>query len=630
MLSSMRKNAGSLIIKILFGVIIIVFVLWGVGTDRSQQANQVAVVNGEAITLEEYSRVYDNLLEQMRSRFGGQLDEETIRMLNIRQQAVNQLIDERVMLHEAREMGILVSDEELTESIRRFPAFQVNGVFDTRQYNRVLSSSRLTAEVFETAQRRAIVVDKLRRFVSQGAMVSEAEAREWFDWQNAAVNVDYVLFSPDDVAEPAVTDDEIAAFFDKDPEAYKTEPQVKARYLVFRHEAFRPEITVSEEEVREYYDENTDEFEKPETVEARHILLKVAEDADEETVEAVRKNADAIYQEAVGGADFAELAKTHSEGPTRETGGALGAFQRGSMVKPFEDKAFSLEAGEISEPVRTSFGWHIIKVEKKTPEVTLSLEESENRIRGQLTDRKARVAAYDRAQEAYDATYDGEDLTAIGQSMDVEVSETEFFTRRGPAGLNDAARFAATAFELGEAGDISDVAELRDGYYLIEILERKPAEVPPLEDVRDRVAADLKAQKKKDSAAEAAGQLLEAVRSDQAFEAAAAAAGKTPAETGLFKRTDTITGVGREPAFSEAAFGLSEKEPYPEAAVAGTNGYYVLRFKERKLPEAAAFEEEKETVRSQLLSRKQFEAYQSWLETARERSEIAIETAYLE
>lgn len=629
MLSSMRKNAGSLIIKILFAVIIIVFVLWGVGTDQSQRANRVAAVNGEVITLDEYGRVYENLVDQMRSRFGGQLDNEMIQTLNLRGQAVNQLVDEKIMLHEAQELDLKVSPEELTESIRKIPAFQVNGAFDIRQYNRVLNSNRLTPEAFEAAQRRGILIRKLNRLISQGAKVSDAEARDWFEWQNASVNVEYILFTPEDYPEKAVEADEVAVFFEENREAYKTELQVKAQYLVFKPEAYRQDVTISEDEVQEYYDENTDEFKKPETVEARHILLKVSEDADETVVASVRQKADDIYQKAIGGEDFVELAKTFSEGPTRDTGGFLGTFQRGTMVKPFEEKAFSMEAGEISEPVRTPFGWHVIKVEKKNLETVLSPGEAENRIRGQLTDRKARLAAYDDAQDAYDATYDGADIPAIAESVGVELRSTERFTRQGPSGLGDADRFAGIAFDL-EVGEISEVEELADGYYLIQMVERKPSEVPDLEAVRDRVEKDLKSRKRKEQASADADKYLEMIRSGASFSEAATAAGRALSETGFFKRNATIAKVGSDRDFSEAAFSLSEKKVLPDEPVDGQKGFYVIRFKERKLPETEEFEKSLDSVKNQLLSRKQFAVYQSWLQAARERSEIEIEAAFLE
>ncbi|MGD9018267.1 MAG: SurA N-terminal domain-containing protein, partial [Desulfobacterales bacterium] len=224
MLSSMRKNAGSLIIKILFGVIIIVFVLWGVGTNQSDRANRVAVVNGQPISIEAFEREYQGLLDRMRAQFGGELNAEMVRLLNPKGQAVRKLVDERVIVDEAEEMGLVVSTKELAEAIRSIPAFQQNGVFDAEQYNRVLASNRMTPESFEVATRQELLIRKLSHFISEGAKVSDREAREWYDWQNASVNVDYVVFSPDDYGSETVSEEEIAAHFESHQDDYKTLP----------------------------------------------------------------------------------------------------------------------------------------------------------------------------------------------------------------------------------------------------------------------------------------------------------------------------------------------------------------------------------------------------------------------
>lgn len=627
MLSAMRKNAGSLIIKILFGVIIIVFVLWGVGTDRSQQANRVAVVNGEPIPIEAYGRAYENLLEQTRQRFGGQLDEDMIRLLNLKGQAVNQLVDERVMLDEAEALGLRVGTEELTSAIRQIPVFQSNGVFDAERYRQVLAGSRLTPEGFEEAQRQAMLVQKLTGFVARSAVVSDAEAKAWFEWENATVDVDYIRFAPEDYPDATVTDEEVAAAFEENQDAYRTDPRARAEYLVFRPETFKDRVTVDAEEVREYYDENEGEFKKPETVTARHILIKVAEDADQAAVDQALGRAQAVYEKAKSGEDFAELAKTHSEGPTRDAGGFLGSFQRGAMVAPFEEKAFSMEAGDVSEPVRTPFGWHIIKVEGKTPETTVGLPEAENRIRGTLADRKANLLAYDAAQEAYDATYDTPSIAEVAEGMDVALSKTGLFDRSGPEGLKDAARFADIVFGL-EVGEISEVEELSDGYYLIQVAERKPPEVPPLDAVEDEVRGDLLERKRRDLAKADAEEAMGALTAGTDFEAVAEAAGKSVAETGFFERRGEVGALGADRAFAQAAFQLSGERPHPDGVVEGLEGFYLIRFRERKLPSAEAFEAEADAVKAQLLDRKRMQLFQAWLEGARERSEIAIEPEY--
>jgi peptidyl-prolyl cis-trans isomerase D len=157
------------------------------------------------------------------------------------------------------------------------------------------------------------------------------------------------------------TDEEIRNYFDQHKDTYKTDPQIKVRYLHVKPEDYADKVTVSEDDIQDYYEDNPEKFKSPKTVEARHILIKLNPDASAEEVENARQRSETVLDMAKEGQDFAELAKKYSEGPTKTQGGNLGAFRREAMVKPFADKAFSMKAGEISEPVRTRFGWHIIK-----------------------------------------------------------------------------------------------------------------------------------------------------------------------------------------------------------------------------------------------------------------------------
>ena len=197
MLRLMRQQAGSWIIKILLGAIVIVFIFWGVGSFRSQRGGRVALVNGDQITLDEYREAYNNLLEQLRKRFGNNLNEDMIKMLQVRKQALNQLVDNKLLVQEAKRLKFRVSDKELAEAIMKIGAFQRASVFDSRLYNNVLDRLRMTPEEFEIAQREAMLIERLRTLITGGVKVSDQEAMEWFNWTNASVNIDFVLFDPD-------------------------------------------------------------------------------------------------------------------------------------------------------------------------------------------------------------------------------------------------------------------------------------------------------------------------------------------------------------------------------------------------------------------------------------------------
>ena len=198
------------------------------------------------------------------------------------------------------------------------------------------------------------------------------------------MDLDYVLFEPGQFKNIQPTADEIQKFFDEHKETYKTDPEIKVRYLHLNPKNFEAGVTVTAEDIRDYYESNTDKFKDPKTVQARHILIKVDQNAKPEEVESAHQRAEDVLKLAREGQDFAALARQYSEGPTKTKGGDLGTFRREAMVKPFADKAFSMKAGDISDPVRTRFGWHIIKVEKVNQASVLSFDDAKKKIQKKL------------------------------------------------------------------------------------------------------------------------------------------------------------------------------------------------------------------------------------------------------
>ena len=247
MLNVMRKHASSWMIKVILFAIVIVFIFWGVGSFRSRQASKVATVNGEIISITDFRRAYNNLIDQYRQRFGSSLNDGMIEMLHIKKQTVNQLIDRAILLQEATKLGLQVSNAEVAQRIMDTPIFQNNGTFDNHRYINILSQVHLTPEEFEADQKNALLGQKLTQIIMGGAKVSEAEARQWFDWQNTSVDVAYVLFNPDrydDINPPA---EEISAYFEKNKENYKTDPMVKVRYVVFDPADYTSQVTVDKD-----------------------------------------------------------------------------------------------------------------------------------------------------------------------------------------------------------------------------------------------------------------------------------------------------------------------------------------------------------------------------------------------
>ena len=626
MLKTMRANAGSWIIKFLLLAIVVVFVFWGVGSFRSQKNTRLAVVDNETISWDEFNKAYMSMRENLKYQFGGKLDEDMLQMLNIKEQVLNELIHTKLLVAEARRLDLDVTPEELAETIRKMPYFQTDGKFDNNRYRMILNASRMTPEEFEAQQTDVLLVSKLRTLILSTVKVSDNEALEWFQYNQASVNIDYALFSPNSYKDIRPSDEDVQSYFEENKDTYRTQPMVKAQYFRFSPGEYRSKVSVNKEAIESYYNENKESFLEPKTVEARHILIKLPQDPSAEIVEAKRKEAEKIMKMAKEGKDFAELAKTHSEGPSKSNGGYLGSFQKEQMVAPFSEAAFSMNAGDISEPVQTQFGWHIIKVEKVNLEKQKTLEEAAPEIEKTLAQKQEETLAANDADMVYDLSYDSDDLKAISESKGFKLWTTEFFTKTGPANISQPAKFADIAFSL-ETNEISDIETIGSDFYVIQVIDEKPAEIPKLETVKASVTEDVTKKMQNEKAKQEADKVLALLAAPEEDSQAVADDIKFTA-TGFFKRNDTIPTIGYEKSIADAAFLLTSNNPFPENVLKGSKGYYIIRFKERKTPEKEAFLLEKEDIIDKLIKTKQTSAFNALVEDLKEKSDITIADAF--
>lgn len=632
MLRVMRKYATSWLIKILLFAIVVVFVFWGVGSFRAQRQTKAAVVNGELITMNQYRTAYQNMVEYYRRMYERQgqsgFSDEMIEALNLKSRALEELVDQELLLQEAEKLDFAVSNEQLIQTIKKVPAFQAESGFDYERYSLILRNNGLTPESFETLQRQDMLRQMVRDFIVSNAKVSDQEAWEWYLYDKTKVKVEHVMFDPETYLEIEADPEEVAVYFEENKESYKTDPERKVQFLKFSPDAFKEDVEVSEDEIETYYAENREDFAVPKTVEARHILFRVEQDSPEEKVEEVKQKALEVYEKAKSGADFAELAQTYSEGPTKDRGGLLGAFKKEDMVAPFSEKAFSMAPGDISEPVLTQFGWHIIKVEKVNEAKTSSIEEAKEEIKNRLTDVKARNMASAAAYEIYDNHYKGDNLADIADMKDLEIKTTDFFTiKKGPESdsVSNARRFGMQAFSL-DILEISDVLDFKDAFYIVQVLEEKPAVVSEFETVKDEVEKDFLRDKRDDKARADAEAFLNAIgdaENPEAEEKILESFNVRFEVTEPFERKDRFPLFDHnESALTTAAFKLSEEKSYPDEVVKGTKGYHVIRFVEKIDPERETFEKEKTETRRNLLQQKQQQLFQSWLTQLREKSDI--------
>jgi peptidyl-prolyl cis-trans isomerase D len=624
MLSLMRKHAGSWMIKVVLGAIVVTFVFWGGYQFTSQRLSRIANVNGAWITIDEFEATYKQLLNQVRQAYGNNLNEEILQTLGLRKQALDQLIDQVLMLQEAEGINLKVTDEELAQAVRGMSVFQTAGIFDPGRYRNVLAQVNLTPEAFQASQRDALLIQKLRVFITGSVKVSDQEMLEWYNWNNAEVSIDYALVEAMQFTDIEPTEELLTAYYEQNRDSYNTDPMVKVRYLAFKPEAYTSGVNISEDEIKDYYETNLEQFKNPKTVEARHILIEVAQKASDEKIAEAKTRIENVLKLAKDGQDFAELAKQYSEGPSKDQGGYLGKFQKDAMVKPFADKAFSMKAGEISDPVRTSYGWHIIKVESINPAGTTAFDDAKVQIQKKLLDDKTKRLAQEAADAAFDAAFEGDDLDTIATQNDLSVLETERFSQKGPAkGIKNPGQFAQVAFNLAE-NEVSDLQDFGDGYYLMEVVEKIPSKILEFETVSGKVRKDWVKEEQKEMARASANDLLNDLREGLTFDEAAKKYSVELKHTDFFKRSVSIPDIGYEPEISQVAFELSDDNKFPAEAVESQKGYYVLSFRGRKTPPADQFESQKAEIKQRLLQQKRIRTFSAWLEDTKSKAEISI------
>ena len=629
MLGYLRANTGNWIIKFFLGIIVIVFVFLGVGSFGSKRNDSVATINDESITIKEYQQAYKMLVDQMRARFGKNLNDDILKALNVKQQAIDSLIDERLVLSEAQKLGITVSEKELQQSLLSIKAFQKDELFNLEQYKRVLSLNSLTPETFERSQINVLRQQKIRNMLFSAINVSDLEVNNWYLFQNTKTAVDYLMFAPGDYTDIQPDAEQVKKYYTENRENYKSEPKIQTMYLEFSPEDYKDKVAISDVLIKEYYQEHIEEFKTPQKIEARHILIKVKEDAEKEEVAKTEKQAMDIYEMAVKDQDFGELAKKYSQGPSKETGGYLGTFEKKAMVKPFADKAFSMETGEISKPVRTMFGWHIIKLVNKFEASTKTLDQVSKTIIQTLESTEKQNMAYYQAGEAFDAVIDGDDFDQVALIAGKKIIKSDEFSIDGKGlDLGDNAGFARAAFELPE-DDISDVKQFGDSYYLIKVVKKIEPVVLEFDFVKAIVLDELKAKLQKEQAKKDAKLYLAKAVEANAIEQSGKDNKLKIKTTKLFTRAGKIEDVGNSDEIVKAGFSLSkDNKIYPEI-IETSFGYLIVGFNKRKIPEDSEISKNIEALKKQVLSKKQSQSYQAWMSQLRKQNKITYNSQLL-
>jgi len=636
MLKFMRKNATSWFIKIALGLIIVVFIFWGVGGFNSGRGTVVAKVGDTIVDVNTYKNSYMKMVEYYQKQYKNQWNEQMLKLFDVKHRVLNQLINQVLIASEAERLHIVVSRQELVEHIEAMPAFRRSGRFDRRLYLDLLRYNRVEPRDFEQSMMQELLFKKVRETIAGPAsLVTSSEVNRMLSLQLQKRRLGYVKIMANKFADIVqVKTADLKAYYEAHKASFKNPEKVQVAYLLFEAEAYAPDVKVTDDALKAYYNAHSDAYRVPERIRARHILFRLPPQATKAQVAKARKKAEKVEKMAKAGKDFAELAKKYSEGPTAKKGGDLGFFTRGSMVKPFEKAAFSLKKGEISGLVQTQFGFHIIQVVDKQAARVKSFEEVRGEIAHAFKLQKARQIALKKADEAYTVLFQKPDLAAYAKSHGMTVRETEPFARgqRDAKGVVANEAFFKNAFSLTK-GKISTIIDVKTGYCLMLLKEHTPAGVKKFEDVKGKIEKDVAREKALEKARQKAEALIAQLNKTPDLKRLAGKAGLKVQETQAFTLVNPVD-PGLKNALRGAvnmiALATPEKPVLEKPLPISSDGYAVCVLNRIEPPDAKEVEKTRKALVTRLKKSKEEMAFQSWLKELRKKTPIEIHQKVLD
>jgi peptidyl-prolyl cis-trans isomerase D len=626
MLEFFRQKAQSAVIQVIIVVIILVFVFWGVGSNQGSGVNAAATVNDEPVTYTEFQRSYDARINELRDQLGGNLPDGLLQTLGVKDQILNELIQKTLIRQGAGEAGLMVGDAEVRAKIQAMDVFTNEGGFDVGWYKQILAGNRMNATDFEMSLKSDMLIAKVMNHLTRFGGVADSELRGRFDYDYRQKKFSYVALEPAAFEKKVVVDDgALADFFAENQDNYRGESQLKLKYVLFPFDA-KAKLDIPEETIVSYFDQHKDEYVVPEQRQARHVLIMIDEGDSEDLITEKRKKAEGLLKRAREGADFADLARRNSDDKNSGTrGGDLGFFERGQMVKPFEDGVFGMQEGGLTL-VRSDFGFHVIRLEKIRPLQLKTVNEVRDSIIAKIKVDEIKKLASKQANDAYEQIILSGSLdkyAAGGGKLKV----TDFFTRKAVVEpLQSNPGLIQAAFGLRQ-GELSSLLEGGDSYAILYAQEIKEPEVPELAKVKARVTKDFVGRRSQELAKEAAETILAAVQAGVSLEAEAGKLGMKVEVSPMISRADRA-GSKLPPALIEAGLGLTAAVMYPDAVVTSGQTLYVAAFKGERAASAEKFEEKKDEIGKRLVEENRNAVAASWLAFLRDRAEVVIDQRF--
>jgi len=624
MLSLMRKHAKSWLIKILIAIIAVVFIFYFGYSFTSNEGTKVAEVNGEVISYPDYQNAYNNLLKNLQEQYQNMWSDNLIEVFDLKNRALEGLIENKIIAREADKIGLDITEKEIREKIMTYSAFQYDGKFDENRYKAVLENNRTDPDDFEETVAQELLQAKLIQFLLTFLVVSDQEVLDQYTYLNQKVKIGFIQFPLKDFRDSIKMDQALMTkYFEEHKEGYRIADKIKIAYIAVHPQDFRDQVKLDDQEIDDYYEDYQDKFKQEKQVKARHVLFSVPSNATADQEEKVKEKALSVLEKARGGQDFSQLAKEYSEDTsTKDEGGDLGYFSKGQMIESFEEAAFKMEKGQISDLVKTTYGYHIIKVEDSREESIKDLKE----IRDQISDKLISNASIDLANEKALSIIDqmpyDVDLAQYAGQHDLPVVNTDYFSQdESIPYIKGDEKLKQSIFSLQKM-EVSGLIELDNNFYIIQVVDKKPSYLPDMNEVSDQLEADYLIHLATLEAKSAAEKYLAKLREGTDWDELAKTMNMKPETTEFFTRQDSPEIIGAATGLNDAAFKLSENNKYPDAVFENEDGALVIRWDGEEGIDEGKYQQEKGQYADSLMYLKRLSLYDTWLKRLKDQADI--------
>ena len=617
-----KKIILSGILLVICGAMVITFIPGGLTSELTGTpgAGVVAKVNGNDIKSDEVRQTARQMAQQDAQRYGEMasklmpflVQQETVR-------AVDQMINRQVLLSEAGRMGLRVTPEEVKDELQhgRYAAtfFPGGSFIGQAEYEDMLQRANLTPVKFEHEVGDDILLTKLQALISGSTSVSDAQIHEQFVKENSKVKFDYAVLKQDDLRKGLhPTDEELKAFYESHKANYANSvpEKRKAKYAVIETGKAAADVQVTPDDLRTYYDQHRDQYRMPEQVKVSHILIKTPlpgpdGKVDEKGVAEAQRRAEDLLKQVKNGAKLEDLAQKYSEDPgSAKQGGSLGWIGKGQTVPEFEKAAFSLPKGQTSDLVKSSYGFHIIRVDEKQEAHVKTLDEVKAEIEPIIKHQKGQQIAQQQA-EALLKRAQAQGLDAAAAAQGVPVITSDYFSRKDTLpGLGPATQFMDAVFTATEKST-PDVAPASQGIVVFQLLGVKPAATPTFEEIRSRVEEEFKNERSSALLSQKIQELSDRAKAEHGLQRAAKEMGATVKSSDFVLPDGQVPDVGSMSGQASVAFTMKPGE-ISGPINSGANAV-VLQVLETQQPTEAEYAAKRDQIRDQLLLSKQQERF---------------------